>query len=433
VISDPNDLDAEAAVLATVLLNPRALDDLEAILAPEHFYADSHQRIYETAVELSRAGKKVDVLTVKSRLSDKGQLQAIGGATYLAELMDKTPAVAHVSQHAQRVTDLYRLRALMTECRTITALSHEHAENVSAWLDEADSRIHSVAVNGEVALGARNAKEVLQRVFSEISGATEIPGLKTGLVDLDHLLCGLRAGQLIVIGAHSGVGKSALASHIAVDVAVGQRDRSVGLFSLEMSAEELAMRMLFAEARVDSTKVGRPKWITEQDWKDLAGSVGVVAVENLWIDDTAGLSVTAIRARAKRLSAACNTAKKPLGLVVVDYAQLIGSEPGKRTSNREQEVAEVSRSLKRLARELSCPLIVLAQLNDQDADKVILIYNPQAVERSAVQADHKKPPTPSPDGEVVDLIVDKNRGGSLGTARALFFPQFTRFDNLSQE
>lgn len=443
-----HDLDREAIALAAILFGSVDADTVLEQLNPETFFAEQHGTIFQAAKAVREAGATPNPPTVAAWLRSKSRLESVGGAAYLKELELQTSYFGNLAETCRTLRELAALRKLVSVCQGIVYESASDVGDIRAWLDEAESRIRNVTAAGVEDGSVENAFDIMARVFRSIQSG-EAQGIDTGLVDLDRILGGMRPQQLITIGAHSGIGKSALAAGIAVNVALKHRDRSVLFFSLEMSREELVQRMLFSEARVNSTKLNNKKWMTDNDWNDVAAAASTVGLRNFWADDRAGLTIGQIRARARRRAVELKRAGSPLALVVVDYAQLAAASTQK-NKNREQEVAEVSRGLKHLAKELELPVIVLAQLNEDsrkdkrkpsardlresrslhhDSDKVVLIYNEHADKRAEARFKGDEVPTASPNGESVILIVDKNRGGSTGSVDAMFFPTFTLFAN----
>ncbi len=414
----PHDLDAEAAVLSAMLLERRAIDDVCDMLDAEHFYSDANARIYGAALELYAAGSPVDVVQVAGMLRSRGLLGSVGGAPYLGQLADATPATANVTAHARTVRDKARTRKLIATLQRAAAEGYGDVGDVGTWLD----RIGGIA----------DLHEALQA--------------------LDALMGVVRPGNMVVLGAHSGIGKSALGMQWALNVALqrseaGPRGAAL-IFSHEMTRHELAQRALFAAARVDGSKASDPRWLTDDDWKAVIAATTKVALENVYFDDRSGLTPIQIRAKARRVQAQARRAGYELRVIVVDYLQLIDGTAGNRSSERrEREVASVSAALKGLAKDLLVPVVVLAQLNDDarkekrapkkedmreckavvcDADKVVLIYNEHAARRSEARRTGDAVHEVS-EAEAVELIVDKNRGGKLGRVPAMFHPSFTLF------
>jgi replicative DNA helicase len=461
----PHDLDAEAAVLSAILLSRDALDRVLDLLRQEHFYSDANGWIYRAATEVSCAGDPVDVITVATWLRTRDRLSQVDGPKYLAQLADATPAVAHVGAHAAVVYENWRLRQLIATCQHIAAEGYGDVGTVQEFIDSAEQAIYEIARCRDEADQAPTMHDVLTKVFADLQRSDPDPGVSTGLVDLDGIMGPMKRGQMIVVGAHSGIGKSSLGMQIVQHTAMtpircvdnqGSYESAQGVlvFSAEMTKEEIALRALFSEARVDSTKANAMKYLRNEEWSRITAASGRIALPNIYFDDRPGLGPLQIRSKARRVVKQADRAGFDLRLILVDYLQLLdGTQGGKKSQERrEREIAEVSWSLKNLAKEIGIPIIVLAQLNDdarrekraprkedlreckaaaQDADKVILIWNQAAAERSQVRRrGQENEPLPP---EVCDLIVDKNRGGKTGKAHALFMPTFTLFTNLAKE
>jgi replicative DNA helicase len=451
----PHNLDAEAAVISAILLTgSQAVANVATILAPKAFYSDSNGRIYDAAVALFNADKKIDLLSVASWLRDRKLLDAVGGASYLSQLVDSTPNVYNVLEHAKLVHEKHLLRSIASTCQQIAAESYGDVGDVATWVDSAEERIHALVSGEDPDETTETASAIVHRVFAEIH-AGKRRGITTGLIELDRILGELLGKQMIVVGARSGVGKTSLAMGIALHVAKSKLDDTpcgVAVFSLEMGREELVQRALFTKSRVDASKVARYEWMSDDDWSKLAAGSQKVNLPNLWIDDRGGITPAQFRAKVRRIQAVAAKAGTPLRLVVLDYAQLAKGGSGQRNQSREQEVADVSRNTKALAKECDIPIIILAQLNKDsdkekrrprardlresealyhDADKVVLIHNENAAARAEAYRGAEEVPVPL-EAEEVDLIVDKNRGGRTGIAKAAFFPSYTLFSDLER-
>lgn len=451
----PHDLDAEAAVLAAVLLAPRALDEATDLLVSEQFYSDANGMIFEAAIALRTASQPVDIVSIASWLRSRERLAQIGGPSYLAQLADATPSIANVGAHARVVKEKWRVRQMIATCQMIAAEGYGDIGETDEWLGNAEASVAKIAQDPRGESSITTMKATLQDVYAAIERGDRKPGLATGLFDLDRLLGGMRGGQLILIAAHSGIGKSALALNVAVNVAGRHTTPLSGalIFSAEMQREELAERALFAYAQVDAYKIQHKDKILREEWTRLSASAQYVGKQHCWIDDSYDLSPLQIRARTRRIQAEAHKMAAKLAVVVVDYVQLLNGKQGlSKDANREAEVGGIGRSLKSIAKERNVPVVALAQLNadasarkdgkprmsdlreskalGMHADKIILIHNPHAVARAQAKrsgSDFDK----APEAEEVDLIVDKNRGGRTGTVQATFFPHYTLFDNAS--
>ncbi len=441
-----HDLDAEAAVLSAVLVAGQ-VDAVSDLLEPADFYSDANKRIFEAALEIRRGGVPIDVVTVARWLRDRELLASVGGAGYLGQIADATPAVAHLDAHARIVSDKAKVRRLVAECQRIAAEGYGDVGDVAAWVDSAESAIHAIGQSRQ-ADTMTDLRQAIHDFFDKIAHPPETPdGLSTGLSGLDRILGPMCAGQLILIGALSGIGKSSLALNMALHVACEAKS-GVLIFSAEMEAVELASRALFSDAQVDAWKANYPKRIDAGDWQRLTASAAKFSTARVLVDDRPNITPLQIRSAARRVQ---SRREFGLGLIVVDYIQLLDGKANlPKGASRENEVAEIARSLKVLAKETGVPVLALAQLNSdserapnggrkprmndlreskaiaQNADKIILIHNPHAVERAETYRNENGDEAPFP-AECVDLIVAKNRGGRTGTAQADFWPSCTLF------
>jgi len=464
----PHDLDAEAAVLSAILLSREALDRVLEILKPEHFYSDANGRIYEAAQALALSGTPIDIVSVASFLRDRERLAQIGGPAYLAQLADATPAVAHVGAHAQAVYEKWRLRALIATCQKVAAEGYGDVGVVQEFIDGCEQDIYQLARTAQ-STSVQPINQVLRAAFQQITAAAErgdrITGISTGYEKLDGKTAGLHAGDLMIIAARPGMGKTSFVLNMAVNVASPRTVASPGpneaghgverqepgfgvcVFSLEMPREQLAVRMVCSEGRVDVGKV-RQGMLGPEDWRRLTEAASYLSSLPIWIDDTSALGVLELRAKVRRIQAEYNreatptSAERKVGLVVVDYLQLMKGRDG--VNSREQEISEISRGLKQLAKELSVPVIALSQLNravetrttkdkrpqlsdlresgaiEQDADTIIFIYRDE----------YYNPETTNSKG-IAELLISKQRNGPTGKVLTRFTASCTRFDNLA--
>jgi replicative DNA helicase len=459
----PHDLDAEAAVLSAVMLDPLAFDKVNEFLRPEHFYSEAHRRIHEACVELSAEGKPVDVVQVATWLRDRERLAQVGGMAYLTEVLNAAPAVANVVAYAQTIHEKFRVRQLILACQRVTAQGYSGYGEAQQFIDSAEQAVYDIARTRE-STSVYPLREVMQETFRRMMKATErgarIIGIPTGFDRYDRMTSGLHDGELTIVAARPGMGKTSLVLNMAINVASPQelenaRDPNerwqepgyaVVVFSLEMPREQIVNRMLCSEARVDVSRV-RTGMLAPSDWSKLTQAAAHLNNLNIWVDDSAALSILELRSKVRRLQAefdrvdpATGEKKQRVGLVVVDYLQLMS---GRQNANsREQEISEISRGLKRLAKELMLPVIALSQLNravetrgekskrpqlsdlresgaiEQDADNICFIYrddyyNKESAERS-----------------VAELIVAKQRNGPTNTVKVKFDAQYTRFEDL---
>lgn len=461
----PHDLDAEAAVLSACLLSTDAFDQVHDALQPGHFYSDANRKIFEAVTELQTSGRPVDVVSVATWLRDRERLQQVGGTPYLAQLTDATPAVAHVEAHARTVREKWRVRQLIATCQKFAAEGYGDCGDVQEFIDKAEQAVFDIARVPE-STAVRPVREAIHGAFDILVAASKrgegITGIPTGFDRLDRKCAGLHKGDLYIVAGRPGMGKTSFVLNIAVNVASPRRVSTagtlgadeerpgwgVGFFSLEMPREQLASRLLSVEARVDVSRI-RSGSIRHEDWNKLTDAAARVGRLPIWLDDTPALGLLDLRAKIRRLKAELGrpSGDRPdaqeLGLVVVDYLQLM---QGRRdAASREQEISELSRGLKQLAKEMQVPVIALSQLNrsvetrttkdkrpqlsdlresgaiEQDADTILFIYRDEYYFPE------------SPDRGVAEIIISKQRNGPTGTVKVRFSPEFTRFDNLATE
>ncbi len=434
----PHSIEAEEAVLGGILVDNTSIDRAVEILIPEDFYREAHRKIMLAFLELNEHGEAIDLITVSDVLKGRSQLEEIGGATYLAELSDRVPTAANVGQYARIVKDKAVLRALISTMNDISMRSFESPGDVESFLDEAEHRVYEIAERKTRPAFFR-VRDIVVESMKAVEQLYEkrelVTGIPTGFVDLDRKTAGLQPGDLIIIAGRPSMGKTALALNIAQYTAQ-EANHGVAVFSLEMGKEQLVFRMLCSEAHVDQSKV-RAGFAAERDYPKLAIAADRLSEAPVFIDDTPGLGVLELRAKARRLSRERDV---NLGMIIVDYLQLM---KGPRSDSREQEISSISRSLKALAKELKVPVVALSQLNrqvesradkrpvmadlresgaiEQDADVIMFlyrdwVYNPKtADEREA------------------ELIIGKQRNGPTGTVPLSFFAELTRFENRTED
>lgn len=439
--SPPHDLEAERAVLGAVLLDVTVLDRVGDTLAPEHFFSGAHGLIWEAMRELHAARSSVDLVTVHAHLAAREKAQQAGGIPYLTELWDGVPAVSRVEDYAAIVVERWRVRRLIATCQRVAAEGYGDVGDVGDWLDASVSAIQSVAhvEDRQRPVHIRPATEDAYRMIDAAAkSGTAALGIPTGFSAIDAIVPALRPGNLVVVAGRPGMGKTAWALNLAVNVAISQQLGAL-IFSLEMDVTECAMRILSSEARVSVSNqlAGRT---TAAEWTALCSATVSIAKAPIWIDGTPALSLLDMRAKARTLALEMERAGTPLGIVIVDYLQLMKTEQT-RNSNREQEVSALSRGLKVLAKELCVPVVALSQLSrkveersnkrpmlsdlresgaiEQDADLVIFFFRPG----------YYAPDDPSSAG-IAEAIIAKQRSGPTGTARLRFDAASTRFDNL---
>jgi replicative DNA helicase len=460
----PHNLDAEAAVLSAVMVDPLALDKVNEFLRPEHFYSEAHRRIYEASVELSAQGRPVDVVQVATWLRDHERLAQVGGMAYLTEVLNAAPAVANVVAYGRTIHEKWRVRQLILACQRVTAQGYAGYGEAQEFIDSAEQAVYEIARTPESS-SVHLLRDVMQETFRRITKATErgarIIGIATGFDRYDRLTSGLHDGELTIVAARPGMGKTSLVLNMAVNVASPQQLESardpnerweepgygVVVFTLEMPREQIVNRMLCSEARVDVSRV-RTGMLTPSDWGKLTQAAAHLANLSVWVDDTPALSILELRSKVRRLQAefdrvdaATGEKKQRIGLVVVDYLQLMRGREN--AQSREQEISEISRGLKQLAKELSLPVMALSQLNravetrgekskrpqlsdlresgaiEQDADNICFIYRDDYYNKETA------------DRNVAELIIAKQRNGPTDSVRVRFDAQFTRFDNLA--
>jgi replicative DNA helicase len=434
----PHNLEAERSVLGAILIHNDAFNQAAEVLTPRDFYRDAHRRIFERMIGLSERGGAIDFITLKEELSRAGELDEVGGPAYIAALVDGLPHATNIEYYARIVREKSTLRHLIFSATKIVATAYEAELEANQILDEAEQAIFAIAED-RVRAGFTSMRQLAHASFAAIELAHErkqlITGVPSGFADLDEMTAGFQAGDLAIIAARPSVGKTALALNIAQHIGT-KTGRTVGIFSLEMSKEQLFLRMLTSEARIDSHRL-RTGFLVESDWGRLSHALGTLSEAKIFIDDTPGIGVLEMRAKSRRLMA-----EHGLDLLVVDYIQLMQGRG--RFENRTLELASISRSLKGLAKELNVPIVVLSQLSrapesrsdhrpqlsdlresgalEQDADLVVLIYREDAYNRDP---NH-------PDAGTAELIIAKQRNGPTGVVKLAFLREQTRFANLAQ-
>ncbi|MBI3388562.1 MAG: replicative DNA helicase [Deltaproteobacteria bacterium] len=435
----PQSVEAEEAVIGGILLDNTALDRTVEHVRPDDFYRESHRKIMRTVIELSERGEPVDLVTLADALKSRNELTDVGGAAYLAELADKVPTAANVSYYARMVKEKAILRSLIQTATEIATRGYESQADVDQFLDDAEHKIFEISER-KVRPTFFRIRDIMvdsMRAIEQLYERKElVTGVPSGYVDLDKMTAGLQPSDLIVIAGRPSMGKTAFALNIAAYAAM-HADTGVAIFSLEMSKEQLVLRMLCSEARVDQSKV-RAGFAAERDFPKLALAASRLAEAPIYIDDTPALSVLELRAKARRLK---RERDSKLGLIVIDYLQLMRGHGG--ADNREQEISNISRSLKGLAKELSVPVVALSQLNrqveqrgdkrplmadlresgaiEQDADVIAFIYRDEVYNKQ------------SPDEGIAEILIGKQRNGPIGKVRLAFRGEYTRFDNLAEE
>jgi replicative DNA helicase len=431
----PQSLDAEQCVLGGILLDNAAIDRVIEFLNADDFYREAHRKIFRAMQTLADKHEPADLVTLSESLRARGELTDIGGNAYLAELAARVPTAANVASYAKIVRDRSVLRSLISVATDVAARGYEAAEDVDQTLDRAEEAIFRIRDRKTSGHFVR-LDDVLTETFKTIERLYEqkqpVTGVTTGFAELDRLTAGLQPSDLIIVAGRPSMGKTAFCLNMAENAAL-RSDVGVAVFSLEMSKEQLALRMLCSEARVDLSRV-RTGHLTDREFPRLAMAAGRLGEAPVYIDDTPAITVLELRAKARRL--ARDPASK-LGLIIVDYLQLMRAEG---RDSREQEISEISRSLKALAKELHLPVVALSQLNrqvenrnpprpklsdlresgaiEQDADVIAFIYRDEVY----------NPDDPDNHG-VAEVIVAKQRNGPIGKVELTFLAAFTRFEN----
>ncbi len=433
----PHDLEAEQAVLGSMLTDRDAVISAIEILKEEDFYRPDNRAIYSAILNLYNRDEPIDIITVKSELESIGKFEQIGGLDYLVTLPDKVPTTANAIKYIKIVEEKSTLRNLIKTANEIIDLGYDPTEDVDDIMESAEKKIFNIMQNKDKK-GYTPIKDVLVESFTQLeelyNRKQHITGVPSGFTELDYKTAGFHGSDLILIAARPAMGKSAFALNIATNAAV-RANVPVVIFSLEMSKEQMVNRILCSEAMVDSNKVRTGK-LDDDDWTKLAGSIGPLSDAEIYIDDTPGISVMEIRAKCRKLKL-----EKNIGMVVIDYLQLVQGS-NRRGGTREQEISEISRSLKILAKEIGVPVIALSQLSraveqrpdhrpmlsdlresgaiEQDADIVMFLYRDDYYNKESEKKD------------IAEVIIAKHRGGSLGTVDLLWLGSYTKFVNLEK-
>ena len=431
----PHNIEAEQSVLGGILLDNTSLSNVAELVKVDDFYRPAHGAVFEAILKLSEKNEPADDVTVTNALREAGKLELAGGVAAITALVERIPTAANILSYSKIVREKSIARRLITAATEIVTDGYEDAGDIDAMLDKAERTIFEINDSREKK-GVTHAKDIVKEAFRRIEKLYErreaITGVPTGFDELDKMTAGLQPSDLLILAARPAVGKTALALSLGANTAIRHK-KAVAVFSLEMSKEQLVMRLLCSEGRIDGTRM-RGGMLTENDWPRLARAAGAISESPLFIDDSGALSVLELRAKCRRLAA-----DKSLDLIIIDYLQLMQGPAG--IDSREQQISAISRGLKGLAKELNVPIIALSQLNrgvesrqdkrpmtsdlresgaiEQDADIIMFIYrdevyNPETTEKG-----------------VAEIIIAKQRNGPTGTVKLKFFSEYTRYENLA--
>lgn len=435
----PHSIEAEQSVLGGLLLSSDSWDAVAEEVAAEDFYRTDHRLIFRQIALLADAAEALDVITLADKLEAKGELEATGGLPYLAQLAQNTPSASNIRAYAQVVRERARLRRLIEAAQEIADSGfNPEGRKSGELLDEAERLIMQISEQGSKGGGPQDVNPLLQKALGRIeelfNSGGDITGLTTGFADLDGMTSGLQPSDLVIVAGRPSMGKTSFAMNLVENAVLAQK-KSILVFSMEMPADSLIIRMLSSVGRIDQTRIRNGK-LEQEDWPKLSTAVNKLKDVPLFIDDTAALTPTEIRSRARRIS----REHGELGMIMIDYLQLMqvaGSSEG-----RTAEISEISRSLKAIAKEFECPVVALSQLNrsleqrpnkrpinsdlresgaiEQDADVIMFIYRDEVYNED------------SPDKGTAEIIIGKQRNGPIGTSRLAFVGQYTRFENLAR-
>jgi replicative DNA helicase len=435
----PQHIEAEESILSAILIDNSVLFEVLEVLSPEDFYRTAHKRIFSGIRDLFTRNEPVDLVTLNNILREQGKLEEVGGATYLATLVDSVPIAVNAQHYAKIVHDKACLRRLIEKANAIARRCFEDRGNIDETIDFAESCMFEIS-ESKVRPSFFPISQLIESSIDALEerqgNKTLVTGVPSGFTEIDEKTAGLQRSDLIILAARPGMGKTALALNIARNAAV-DTNVSVAIFSLEMSKEQLSMRMLSSEARVDSSRMRRG-FISQEDWMNITDAAGTLSEAPIYIDDSPDISALEIRAKARRLKM-----EKNIGLVVIDYLQLMKSHSPK--ERRDLEISEMSRSLKALAKEIDVPVLALSQLNrkledrsdkrpllsdlresgalEQDADVVAFIYRDEEYNKDEN----------NPNRGRAEILVAKQRNGPTGIVKLAFLNSITRFENLAAD
>ncbi|EGQ0363495.1 replicative DNA helicase [Staphylococcus pseudintermedius] len=448
----PHSHEAEQSVLGAIFLDPELMSSTQEILLPESFYRGAHQHIFRAMMDLNEDGKDIDIVTVLDRLTQEGVVNEAGGPQYLAEITSNVPTTRNIQYYTDVVFKNAVKRKLIHTADSIANDGYNDELDLDAVLNDAERRILELSSTRE-SDGFKDIRDVLGQVYDNAEqldqNSGQTPGIPTGYRDLDQMTAGFNRNDLIILAARPSVGKTAFALNIAQKVATHEDQYTVGIFSLEMGADQLATRMICSSGNVDSNRL-RTGTMTEEDWNRFTVAVGKLSRTKIFIDDTPGVRITDIRSKCRRLKQ-----EHGLDMIVIDYLQLIQGSGSRASDNRQQEVSEISRMLKAIARELECPVIALSQLSrgveqrqdkrpmmsdiresgsiEQDADIVAFLYRDDYYNRGDGDDDDDdggfEPQTNDENGEI-EIIIAKQRNGPTGTVKLHFMKQYNKFTDI---
>lgn len=434
----PQALEAEQAVLGGILLDSRVVNEVSEIVEPGHFYRENHAQIYQAMLDLSAVNAPIDALTLQDRLSKMGVLEQVGGVEYLGELASRVPSAINAPIYATLIREKYILRGLITAGQTIVGEAYNEPPDVELFVDQAEQQIFAIAqqkVQQPFVPIKRIINEAIARIEKLEAQENVISGVPTGFYAMDKMMSGLQPDELIILAARPSMGKTSLALNMALNAAL-EHNKSIGFFSLEMSKLELTIRLLCSLGQVDSQRFRTGK-LSDKEWMKLTGAADRLSRANIYIDDSAGQSEMAVRSKARRMQR-----QHGLDAIFIDYLQLMSATRLSRDSKREQEISQISRALKALAKELHVPVVALSQLNrdlekrqdkrpimsdlresgaiEQDADVILFIHRDIQYDKEAVDKQF--------DAEV---IIAKQRNGPTGKVSLRYVAEYTLFQNIS--
>lgn len=447
----PHNNEAEQSVLGAIIIDPQLMGETQGVLLPESFYRGAHQHIFRAMMHLFEENSEIDVVTLMDQLTSEGTLSEAGGPQYLAELASNVPTTRNIEYYREIVYKLAAKRNLIRVADQIAKDGYDSELDLDDILSDAERKILELASTRE-SEGFKDIRDVLGQVYENAEeldqNSGQTPGIPTGYRDLDQMTAGFNRNDLIILAARPSVGKTAFALNIAQKVATHESNYTVGIFSLEMGADQLATRMICSSGNVDSNRL-RTGTMTDEDWNRFTVAVGKLSKTKIFIDDTPGIRITDLRSKCRRLKQ-----EHGLDMIVIDYLQLIMGSGSRMSDNRQQEVSEISRTLKAIARELECPVIALSQLSrgveqrqdkrpmmsdiresgsiEQDADIVAFLYRDDYYNREDGEEDDDggiEPVTNDDNGEI-EVIIAKQRNGPTGTVKLHFMKQYNKFTDI---